>query len=227
MSQTWDSTAPAKTNEWDDDLLAMKNKFDTLQSSFSGSTAPTSPVAGQVWHDTGSGTLKAYPDSGSTWLAILKGDASLKIPVYRNDTCEGWTIDSSVTDRVLALKGGTGAYNANGGTNAGTAWATLKAHTHDDGTLASASHNHKVVDVPVGTAGDDHIHNSGGSEIDLPKRGSSGGDYFSVASGSYRLNADMYTSNATPSLSGNTGAQSTTEVRMQAALMTLQYPDLT
>lgn len=197
MSQTWDSTAPAQTNEWDDDLLAMKNKFDTLQSSFSGATAPTSPVAGQVWHDTGSGTLKAYPDSGSTWLAILKGDASLKIPVYRNDTCEGWTIDSSVTDRVIALKGGSQAYNANGGTNAGT-WQT------EDHTLTTAEVPNLNIQVRDNAG-------AGGGQNTIQVFTNNNGSYVTVG---------------TTTNSGGGGHNHGTNQRVAAALCTLQYPDL-
>ena len=102
------------------------------RSSFSGSGTPASPVAGLQYLDTGSKALKVYNSDGDAWLAQLIGDASFKIPVYRNDTCDGWLIDATVTDRVIALKGGAQAYNANGGTNAGSFTYTgfTMVHTH-------------------------------------------------------------------------------------------------
>ena len=57
-----------------------------------------------------------------------------KVYLYENTAPTGWSI-VAVTDAVLAVKGGADAYNANGGTQAGT-W-TQPSHTH-----TGPSHTH-------------------------------------------------------------------------------------
>jgi len=57
------------------------------------------------------------------------------IYLYENTAPTGWTI-VAVTDKVLAVKGGSEAYNATGGTTAGTfsiSTANMPAHTHSYG----------------------------------------------------------------------------------------------
>jgi hypothetical protein len=56
-----------------------------------------------------------------------------KMWFYQNTAPTGWTVDSTPADALLAVKGGTAAYNANGGTQAGT-W-TQTGHTHAAGTF--------------------------------------------------------------------------------------------
>lgn len=47
---------------------------ESLRSSFSGATAPTSPtpVAGQLWADTSTGYLKVRNAANSAWVAIAR-----------------------------------------------------------------------------------------------------------------------------------------------------------
>lgn len=140
MSQDWSTnvvdwsgvTAQATMNN-------IELMLATLRSNFSGSSAPANLVAGNLFYntDTGHEGLRARNAASDAWLAVLLGDASQKLWVYRNDACEGWDIDATVTDRVLAVKGGSNAYNANGGTTAGT-W-TQPNHTH-----AAGAHTHSV-----------------------------------------------------------------------------------
>ena len=142
MSQTFTDDLYEQSYVADTTLTNMENNMAALKSSFSGGAAPSNPVAFMPWGDTTSGheILKRRNDANDAWLAILCGDASQKMWIYRNDTCEGWVIDSAVTDRVIALKGGTDEYNINGGnTSAWTNWghaltaAELPAHTHGIG----------------------------------------------------------------------------------------------
>lgn len=51
-----------------------------------------------------------------------------KVYLYENTAPTGWSI-VSVTDRVLAVKGGTGSYNVNGGNTAGS-WSHYHEHNH-------------------------------------------------------------------------------------------------
>ena len=69
--------------------------------------------------------------------------AGRKVYLYENTAPTGWSI-TAVTDSVLAVKGGAGLYNDTGGTNVGTSWANLKAHTHTgpSHTHTGPSHTH-------------------------------------------------------------------------------------
>ena len=230
MSQTYTANCYQSDHVAVTDMANIEANFATLRSTNSGAAAPSNTEAGLQWWDTVNNRLKIRNDTNSAWLGVLQGDANLKIWVYRNDTCDGWTIDATVTDRVLAFKGGAGLYNANGGTNAGEAWANLKAHTH---TMSHThSHNHKVYDFQ-GVDDDGRYYTTLGANTmaDLSNTSYSSARQIAVqytAGAPNRIvGADMYSSlDATAAGTGATGAQSTADVRPQAALGTLQYPDL-
>ena len=86
-----------------------------------------------------------WTDEDGNNLPLTSAGALLAVPVgtkmyfYQDTAPTGWTYDSAVVDRVLSVKGGAQAYNANGGTEAGT-WTQpghtlttdeMPAHTHD------------------------------------------------------------------------------------------------
>ena len=104
----------------DTDLENMEDNFLTLKSSFSGPASPPNPVAGLDWFDTAKKVKKVRNTANDAWLGLMHADASHKIPVYRNNQPDGWLIDSGVTDCVIALKGGSQAYNTAAGAIAGT-----------------------------------------------------------------------------------------------------------
>ncbi|MFH1376880.1 MAG: hypothetical protein ABIH25_04550, partial [Candidatus Woesearchaeota archaeon] len=79
-------------------------------------------------------------ESNGNTIRILIGDASAKFWMYRNSTSPGFVIDATVTDRVLAFKGGTAAYNVNGGNQAGT-W-TQPGHTLSAGEMPAHTHTY-------------------------------------------------------------------------------------
>jgi hypothetical protein len=86
-----------------------------------------------------------------------------KIYIYENTAPTGWTI-VAVTDRVLAVKGGSQAYNTTGGTQAGT-W------TQPDHTLSIAempSHRHKPDDNRKFMTG---VNLGGGLDVDSGGQG--------------------------------------------------------
>ena len=82
-------------------------------------------------------------------LATLSGagifPSGTKLWFYQNTAPSGWTIDTTPADAVLAVKGGSGAYNVSGGSQAGT-W------TQPDHTLTTA-------EIPA------HTHTLGGSYV--------------------------------------------------------------
>ena len=232
MSQTYTANCYQSDHVAVTDMANIEANFATLRSCNSGAAAPGNTEAGLLWFDisTAGGTdglLKVRHDENNAWLAVLCGDASQKFWVYRNTTMDGWIIDATVTDRVLALKGAGGLYNANGGTVAGESWSNLKAHTHT-GPSHSHSHNHQIYN-DRGSSTTAQYYNVSGVATNLPPVASWSSGYHIAALGSSGniLSSDMYgTLDATASGTGATGEQSTADVRPQAALGTLQYPDI-
>lgn len=92
-------------------------------------------------------------DFGSSAGTVCEGNdsrffaAGTKLWFYQNTAPIGWTIDSACADAILAVKGGSNAYNAAGGTQAGT-W-TQPGHLH-----ATADHILTVAEMPA------HVHSS-------------------------------------------------------------------
>ena len=128
-------------------LQEIENNFTTLKGSFSGSSVPSggdyTVVAGLTWYDTTNLQLKYRNAANNGWMYFFPGDASSKVWAYRNDAVEGMVVDTSVTDKVLAIKGGSQDYNVNGGNTAGN-W-TLN-HTHGDGSYSvNTYHRHQFV----------------------------------------------------------------------------------
>jgi hypothetical protein len=68
--------------------------------------------------------------------------AGTKMIFYQNTAPTGWTIDGTVADALIAVKGGSNAYNVNGGQLAGTWVQGNHAHTFSDSF--SATHSHSV-----------------------------------------------------------------------------------
>ena len=68
MSQSYSSNCFSTANVIETDMQNVENNFDALRSLFSGSSAPTSPDAGQLWYDTGSSSVKIrYNSSWVEW----------------------------------------------------------------------------------------------------------------------------------------------------------------
>ena len=76
-----------------------------------------------------------------------------KLWVYEDSAPIGWTIVSS-TDRVLAVKGGTGTYNSTGGSGVGS-WVITGSTTSTESALhyhLAPSHAHIIDHTHTGTA---------------------------------------------------------------------------
>jgi len=225
MSQDWTNDSFAAGHVAQTDLQNMENNFLALQSSFSGASNPAGAVAGTQYMDTGSKTLKVYNSVGSAWLAQLLGDATQLMWVYRNDTCDGWVVDTSVTDAGLAIKGGAQAYNVNGGNVAGT-WtqpdgtisiAQMAAHSHTGATAAGSAHNH-------GFSNGQPYYGTGGSKSDggTYLKGGIYSNYTAVAI----ANESAHTHTIASAGSGAVHSHGTA-YRFRAAVGTMQKPDLT
>ena len=130
------------------DLQDIENNFITLKGTFSSGSAPVtggdySTVAGLAWYDTTNTQLKYRNSANNGWMYFFPGDATSKIWAYRNDAVEGMIVDSSVTDKVLAIKGGSQGYAITGG-GLGGSWTTL-SHTHGAGSYTvNTYHRHEL-----------------------------------------------------------------------------------
>jgi len=79
--------------------------------------------------------------------------ATTKLYFYANTPPTGWTT-VAVTDSVLAVKGGSQAYNVTGGQSAGT-W-TQPNHDHAYGTLSAVANTVSTINVGSGAADGSH-----------------------------------------------------------------------
>jgi len=147
MSQNYVDNVFTSTGQVQSQMAQIENNFAALKSIFSGTSAPPDTVAGMLWFHTTNKIPKLRNNANDAWLGIMQADASHKLWVYRNTAPDGWVVDSSITDKVLALKGGTQAYNANGGTTGGS--FTLGSHTLTDANLNPHTH---------GSGGGSHTH---------------------------------------------------------------------
>jgi hypothetical protein len=220
MTQVYTDDVFASNHIGFTDLQNMENNFTTLKSSFSGASAPSGPVAGQAWFDTTYKNLKIRNSTNSAWLGVMYGNSANLIWMYANTATDGWVVYGGVVDRVLAVKGGSQAYNVAGGNGAGTWDNATGVYTGTE----SADHAHLVSGQTATVA--PHRHARG----DQNYTGSMG---FTVGdrdvSGYY---TDYQTPGATVSAvysSGRTAAHAHTVAsystyRPAAAVGTLQYP---
>ena len=136
-----------------------------------------------------------------------------KIWTYQNTAPSGWSIVAGTTDAILACKGGSQAYNANGGQQKGT-WTqpnhthTGPSHTHTGGSHALtvaelAAHTHTVTH-PTGRGGE------GGTSNGLTEPGSTGTNTVTSSS----------TGSGTAHSHGATGAEGTGATGAKATAIT-------
>lgn len=208
MSQDFTDDSYAGTHIGQTDLQNMENNLLVLKSSFSGTSAPSNPVAGLGWFDTGKDVLKVRDATNSSYYGLMHGDVNQKLWVYRNSAMSGWVVDSSVSDRVLAFKGGT-TYTT-GGAGAGS-W-TVSGLTVDN-------HNHQWYDY-VNLSSAARSYNSDGSARSLSNSEMSAAQFMTSAVGitaKFGAANDLWTAKVAPSVS------STAAWRPLASVGTLQY----
>ena len=208
----------------DTDLENMEDNFGTLKSLFSGTSSPPNTIAGMPWYHTTNRLLKIRNFANASWLGLMHGDASHKIPVYRNDQPDGWLINTLDTaDMVIGIKSSGGTYTS-GGAIAGS-WQQPSA------TLSIAQ---LPVVTPAGAVtGGNHPHSFGGT---TPIYGTGGID----GTYGYSLSGVNTTwANLTIASSGNLSMTFTgtpfgsaqphdhgSAYRVRAAVCTLQYLNL-
>jgi hypothetical protein len=103
-------------------------------------------------------------DFGTTSGTVCQGndvrlqpfDIGTKIFFYQNTAPTGWTIDATAADGLLAVKGGSAAYNISGGAQAGT-W-TQPTHTHTQPTHTHTQPTHTHTQPTHTHYGGNHYH---------------------------------------------------------------------
>ena len=216
MGQTFTDDCYALTHSGNTDLTNMETNFATLKSMFSGGSAPSNNVAGMPWFDTTNKVLKIRNQANSSWLGVMYGNSNNKIWMYSNTATDGWTVYSSLTDRVLAIKGGSQAYNVSGGNVAGT-W-TQPNHTLTASEIPDHSHN-----VNSGGAhAHDLVSDNAGSTVQICVQtapGTASGD-----NSGFVVSGGAHTHTTATDGGGDTAHSHGTTFRPAAAVGTLQYP---
>ena len=92
------------------------------------------------------------PTNGMDDAKFMLGNSSTIAWFYLNTAPPGWKVLSTGADTVLAVAGGSQAYNVNGGNSAGT-WtqpdhtlveAEMPEHTHTGSTNTTGAHTHSL-----------------------------------------------------------------------------------
>lgn len=218
---TWNNTNPAVGNQIANDIPDIAENFAHIKSALNRLMQETwsdSDVTG-IHLDAAVGLYDGtytyiIPTNSVTANAILMtGDSNTIAWFYLNTAPTGWKVLATGADMVCGISGGSDAFNANGGTDAGTwtvAGLTKDAHTH-----TGASHNHQWYDAIAATNAHDKSYNSGGSATNLSNAGSDkdGSNYSLVIEQGGVGAGDMYTDDDG---TGTTGAQSDAAISSDA-----------
>jgi hypothetical protein len=100
----------------------------------------------------------------NTGIAMIGDGGTTKAYFYQNTAPTGWTIDATPADALLAVKGGSAAYNANGGTQQGTWTQPNHLHSTGDVTLTAAQSG-----VPAHTHPHTHTVSYGSADVGTVK----------------------------------------------------------
>lgn len=154
------------------------NAMLAIASMNSGASEPSTKYAYMFWADTASGYLKQRNAANNAWISLWEisaGPASFptgtKMYFYQAAAPTGWTIQSSVGDRVLAVVDPvTTTYNGQGAGTTTSDWTisgiTTNSHTHtmsshahslQSHTHTMSSHYHSFSDAHTHAAGS-HTH---------------------------------------------------------------------
>jgi hypothetical protein len=104
MSQSYSSNCFSTANVIETDMQNVENNFDALRSLFSGSSAPTSPDAGQLWYDTGSSSVKIRYNS--SWVEWWDMDGQCVAPgQVKTDSLAAGLLSTDSTGRSKMANG--------------------------------------------------------------------------------------------------------------------------
>jgi hypothetical protein len=129
--------AIARNHEFPGSEGSSAGEHTIIEIQDNGSDPSGSPNMIKLWYNS---VLKMRIGNGGVFTVSIPSDT--KMYFYENAAPTGWTYDSAVTDKVLAVKGGSQAYNRNGGGTAGTWTQPNHTHTGPNHTHSGPSHSH-------------------------------------------------------------------------------------
>ena len=126
MAQDWTDDCFDAGHVGQTDLQNMEDNFQCLKSCFSGTSAPSNPVAGMLWFNTSSGILYQRNSGNSAWKAVwdvnngqaptdsvvtssIKDSAVTESKIATNAVTAGKIASGSIVEAKLA----TGAVTTN------------------------------------------------------------------------------------------------------------------
>lgn len=71
MAQNFTDDVYNTSHTVDTDMQNIENNFGCVKSMFSGSSAPTNPVGGQLWLDTGNKKIKVRDHDNNAWVTLI------------------------------------------------------------------------------------------------------------------------------------------------------------
>ncbi len=160
-------------------------------------------------------TDRFYFGTATSW-SVWGSDiipAGTKMVFYQNTAPDGWTIDATVADALIGIKGGSNAFNVNGGQLAGTWVQTNHNHTFSDSF--SVSHSHATRDHTL-TISEMPRHRHGISDSSCEagggdrEAGTGNDDYSTYEGGSQPHNhGSTFSATVADTISGTTGDSAT------------------
>lgn len=90
------------------------NAIDTLATLSSGASAPSSPVAGQLWHDTTNHVLKLRNQANSGWIALFAVNESGGVAVPSSSVSGGFVNRLRNASCDIAQRGTSGTIASGG-----------------------------------------------------------------------------------------------------------------
>lgn len=203
MSQAYVDDCYASTHSTQTDMQNIENNFAALKSCFSGTAAPSNPIAGMWWYDTTANILKLRNEANNAWQSVW--DFANNKPVIANLSNEitGAMISAAIKDAVAGTASlrtlGTGAQQACAGNDARL--SDNRVPTNGSVTaakLANAAVSQAKLKTSTGSVGSQSEHGDhnyilpGGGYGFYPRTKSTGGSV-QIASGnigllSYRTN---------------------------------------
>lgn len=201
---------------------AMVNKgFEMQDVDLATLVASLSHLLVDTQFGTGAGTVC----QGNDTRLIEPGT---KMWFYQNVAPTGWVVDTSITDAVLAIRGGTSSYNVSGGSRAGT-WTqpnhlhTGPSHTHTgpSHTHATSGHQLTIAEMPAHTHSIEQSYpTSGFSSLPLASNGSQTYNPDDAVTTSQGLNASHSHGDTAASGTGATSASGTANTGASATAAT-------
>lgn len=212
---TWNTDNPKTTNQILEDVADIEENLqelhDVIQAITTGTLGTTEPAAFTVdvvvAASINDGTNDiSFPTNNSGAAVFMVGDngaGNNTMWMYLNAAPTGWKVSTTGGDSVLAISGGSGDYNVNGGNpDSAASWevdgftvAAEAAHTH-----TAANHVHQWYQHNASAHHESYASNGSEQTMAASEVAYTG---IKVSSGTDNvMNADQYTSSAGAAATG-------------------------